>query len=83
MRDVLVVGRPSQRWGSEVVAVIELVGDSNGVGDDSLSAHVRGVLAAYKVPRAFIRVPQVMRGPAGKADYRWAKAIAEQASEPP
>ena len=80
---MLVVGRPSQRWGSEVVAVIELVGDSNGVGDDSLSAHVRGVLAAYKVPRAFIRVPQVMRGPAGKADYRWAKAIAEQASEPP
>jgi 3-oxocholest-4-en-26-oate---CoA ligase len=76
VRDVLVVGRPSQRWGNEVVAVIELIADAD---DASLDAHTRSILAPYKVPRAYIRVHQVKRGPAGKADYRWARDLATSA----
>ena len=28
------------------------------------------------VPKAFIRAPMIIRSPAGKADYRWAAALA-------
>ena len=34
-------------------------------------------LARYKLPKAFVFVDHVVRSPAGKADYRWAR---EQAS---
>ena len=33
-------------------------------------------LAGYKIPKSFVRTPKVMRSPAGKADYRWAKQVA-------
>jgi 3-oxocholest-4-en-26-oate---CoA ligase len=35
-------------------------------------------LARYKRPRNFVFVPEVVRGPNGKADYRWAKDTAQQ-----
>ncbi|MBI3689149.1 MAG: hypothetical protein HY239_00190, partial [Mycolicibacterium aromaticivorans] len=33
-------------------------------------------IAHYKLPKAFIRTEKVLRSPAGKADYRWAKELA-------
>ena len=36
-----------------------------------------GVIASYKLPREIVVVPAVERTPAGKADYKWAKAVAE------
>jgi acyl-CoA synthetase (AMP-forming)/AMP-acid ligase II len=33
-------------------------------------------LAAYKLPRAFVFVDEIVRSPSGKADYRWAKSTA-------
>ena len=33
-------------------------------------------IARYKLPKAFIFVDTVVRSPAGKADYRWAKETA-------
>jgi acyl-CoA synthetase (AMP-forming)/AMP-acid ligase II len=33
-------------------------------------------LARYKRPRQFVFVPEIPRGPNGKADYKWAKAQA-------
>ena len=33
-------------------------------------------IARYKMPKAFVFVDQVVRSPAGKADYRWAKEVA-------
>ena len=39
----------------------------------------RAALAGYKVPRAVYLVDQIRRSPAGKADYRWAKEIAQGA----
>jgi fatty-acyl-CoA synthase len=32
-------------------------------------------IARYKLPKAIIRVDDIVRSPSGKADYRWAKAI--------
>jgi 3-oxocholest-4-en-26-oate---CoA ligase len=44
---------------------------------DDLDAHCRGLLSGYKVPRTYVFVQQMVRSPAGKADYRWAREIAE------
>jgi 3-oxocholest-4-en-26-oate---CoA ligase len=73
--DVVVVGRPSERWGSEVVAVVQLVEDIV-VTDDDLVEEARKHIASYKLPKAIVRRPAILRSPAGKADYRWAKAAA-------
>jgi fatty-acyl-CoA synthase len=75
VRDVVVVGRPSERWGSEAVAVVQLEPGATATDDDLLAEAGRH-LARYKVPKAIIRVGTVERSPSGKADYRWAKAQA-------
>ncbi|WP_244929200.1 acyl-CoA synthetase [Nocardioides sp. W7] len=72
VRDVVVAGRPSERWGSEVVAVVQLE-DGSTATDEELLAECAIHVARYKLPKAIIRVPSVQRSPAGKADYRWAK----------
>ena len=73
--DVVVVGRPSERWGSEVVAVVQLV-EEVVVTDEILIDEARKHIASYKLPKAIIRTPAILRSPAGKADYRWATAAA-------
>jgi len=79
--DVVVVGRPSERWGSEVVAIVQLA-EGNSATDDKLVDVCTRSIARYKIPKAFIRVPKVMRSPAGKADYRWAKTVAQESLVP-
>ena len=79
--DVLVAGRPSERWGKEVVAVVALVPGSD-VTDDELVATAAEHIARYKLPKAVVRVAAVRRAPSGKADYRWAAAVAELGREP-
>jgi fatty-acyl-CoA synthase len=81
IRDVVVVGRPSDRWGSEIVAVVELVAGLDPT-DTELLAGAEQQLARYKLPKAIVRVDSVVRSPAGKADYRWAKDIAAAADSP-
>ena len=34
-------------------------------------------VARYKLPKALVRVDRVRRAPSGKADYRWAKKLAD------
>jgi fatty-acyl-CoA synthase len=75
--DVVVAGRPSERWGHEVVAIVQFA-DGKCASDEELADACRASIAQYKVPKAFIRTAKVVRSPAGKADYRWAKAIANQ-----
>ncbi|OBJ30558.1 acyl-CoA synthetase [Mycolicibacter virginiensis] len=70
--DALVVGRPSERWGEELVALVVPQPDS-GLVEEQLDAHCRLVLAGFKVPKAYVMVAQVRRLGNGKADYRWAK----------
>ncbi len=72
--DAVVCGRPSDRWGQEVAAVISLAGGADPT-DDELVSHCKGQLASFKAPRSIHRVPVVMRSPSGKADYRWARAV--------
>jgi len=70
--DVVCAGRPSERWGQEVVAVVQLREGATATESDLLdeaAAHV----ARYKLPKAFVFRDAIVRSPAGKADYRWAK----------
>ncbi|MGH9235669.1 MAG: AMP-binding protein [Acidimicrobiales bacterium] len=74
--DALVAGRPSLRWGSEIVAVLAARPGTDVPTDDELRTHCRRALAGYKVPKAFRWVDEVVRSPAGKPDYGWARAVA-------
>ncbi len=73
--DVVVVGRPSDRWGSEVVAIVQ-VHDGMQVTEEELLEECARHIARYKYPKAFLFRPEIQRSPAGKADYRWAKEVA-------
>ena len=73
--DAVVCGRPSPRWGEEVVAVVELRAGVS-VDDDDLRGWCRSRLADFKVPKGIVRVERVRRSPSGKADYRWARSEA-------
>jgi fatty-acyl-CoA synthase len=73
--DVVVVGRPSPRWGQEVVAVVQLREGCRPSDDDLREAAAEHV-ARYKLPKAVVRVPVVERSPSGKPDYRWAAGVA-------
>ena len=77
VEDVIVVGRPSEQWGQEVVAVVQLSAAA-AIEDADLLAAAGRSLARYKLPKAIVRVPVVMRAPSGKADYAWARAQAEE-----
>ena len=76
--DALVVGRPSERWGEELVALVEVRPEyaSAATDTDPLHAHCTAQLARFKVPKKFIFVDRVQRLGNGKADYRWAKRVA-------
>lgn len=75
--DALVVGRPSDRWGEELVALVELR-EKAQVPAEALRAHCASHLAGFKVPKEFIVVERVQRLGNGKADYRWAKRRASE-----
>jgi acyl-CoA synthetase (AMP-forming)/AMP-acid ligase II len=75
--DALVVGRPSERWGEELVALVELH-DEATTGHEPLQTHCRAELARFKVPKEFVFVERVQRLGNGKADYRWAKRLAHE-----
>jgi acyl-CoA synthetase (AMP-forming)/AMP-acid ligase II len=70
--DVIVVGRPSEQWGNEVVAVVQVAEDSS-VTEAELRTEAARHIARYKIPKAFVFRDQLVRSPAGKADYRWAR----------
>lgn len=76
--DAVVVGRPSEVWGQEVVALVDLADDG---AVDELGALCRVSLAGYKVPKQFIEVDAVRRHANGKTDYAWATAAAVSGCE--
>ena len=75
VEDALVVGVPDERLGEQVVAVVQ-PRPGGTVDGEALQALCRGELAGYKVPRRIVVAHAIVRSPAGKADYRWAKAFA-------
>jgi acyl-CoA synthetase (AMP-forming)/AMP-acid ligase II len=74
--DAVVAGRPSERWGQEVVAVVQLR-DGVRVTDAELSEECAKHIARYKLPKAYVYRDAIVRSPSGKADYRWAKEQAQ------
>jgi 3-oxocholest-4-en-26-oate---CoA ligase len=73
--DCVVAGRPSERWGNEVVAVVRMRAGRNA-DRASLLAEAERHIARYKLPKDFVFVDEIVRSPSGKADYRWAKQVA-------
>jgi fatty-acyl-CoA synthase len=76
--DAVVVGRPSERFGQEVVGIVQLV---PGCAEqaDVLREWCTGKLARFKAPRAISFVERVERHPSGKANYQWARTASEWA----
>ncbi|MEA2144472.1 MAG: malonyl-CoA/methylmalonyl-CoA synthetase [Solirubrobacteraceae bacterium] len=63
VREVAVVGRPSEQWGEQVTAVV--VADAE-VDGDALRAHAAQSLAPYKVPKAIEFAAELPRNAMGK-----------------
>lgn len=76
--DCVVCGTPSERWGSQVTAIVQ-IRPGNDVSESELRQTANGHIASYKLPKAFVFVDEVVRAPSGKADYRWAKETATTA----
>jgi fatty-acyl-CoA synthase len=76
--DALVVGRPSERFGEEVVALVQLRPGATLTGAD-IREHAARTVARFKAPRAVLLCDRVARHPSGKADYAWAKQAARDA----
>ena len=74
--DAVVVGVPDERWGSRVAAVVQ-ARDGCAPTLSDLDAHCRTKVAGYKVPRELHLGEEMRRSPSGKADYPWAKKLAE------
>ncbi|MFI9202495.1 acyl-CoA synthetase [Streptomyces sp. NPDC053048] len=81
--DALVTGVADDRWGQRVAAVVQPREGSPPPTLPGLQAHCRERLAGYKVPRSLVLTPRIERSPSGKADYRWARAMAEGGSSSP
>ncbi|CAN5206399.1 acyl-CoA synthetase [soil metagenome] len=79
--DVVVAGRASERWGEEVVAVVQPAAGA-AVTEAELVEECTRSLARFKRPKAIVFVDHVVRSPAGKADYRWARQVAGEGYSP-
>ncbi len=73
--DALVVGRPSERFGQEVVAVVA-PREGAMLDPGALREFVATDIARFKAPRAVVVCDAVQRHANGKADYRWARQVA-------
>ena len=71
---------PRAFGGARCCAVVETRAP---VAESELIQHVRAGLAAYKAPKRVVWVDTIERSPSGKADYRWARSVAEQAVPSP
>jgi fatty-acyl-CoA synthase len=78
--DCVVTGRPSERWGNEVVAIVHLRASTPTTNQEIIDEAAKHI-ARYKLPKDFIYVDHIVRSPSGKADYRWAKSIANSAPD--
>jgi acyl-CoA synthetase (AMP-forming)/AMP-acid ligase II len=74
--DAIVIGVPDARLGQHVAALVQ-PREGRSVDLAAVEAHVRTLIAGYKVPRTVWVVDRLTRTPAGKADYAWAQRYAE------
>jgi fatty-acyl-CoA synthase len=76
--DALVVGRASERFGEEVVALVQLREGVDLTGA-AIREYAAETVARFKAPRAVLLCDHIQRHPSGKADYGWAKRAARDA----
>ena len=75
IRDAAVVGVPSERYGEQVIAIIES-DPALSPSDEQLDRAARVHLAGYKMPKRILRVDTLQRGANGKLDYPALRAYA-------
>lgn len=64
--EVAVIGRPDERWGEVVHAIVRLIDGTEATAED-ITAHARERLSGYKVPRSIeFRTEAFPQSPAGK-----------------
>jgi len=78
--DCNAVGVPDERFGEAVALVVARAPGGPAVSEAEVIAAVRERLAAYKAPKVVVFVDEIVRSPAGKADYRWARGVATSAA---
>ena len=64
-----------------MTAVVSLGPGASTPSLEELRAHCAGQLADYKIPRALVVAPEIVRSPSGKPDYVWAKEHAVKRME--
>ncbi|MEM0955137.1 MAG: AMP-binding protein [Pseudomonadota bacterium] len=76
--DALVVGLPHERFGKQVVAVVEGpdLTDAN-LDVTGIQSHCREHLADYKVPKLVFAIDDLKRAPNGKPDYGFVTEFAK------
>ncbi|HZG32222.1 MAG TPA: fatty acid--CoA ligase, partial [Sphingopyxis sp.] len=62
--EAAIVGMPDAEWGEAVTAAVVL--RDPGVADDDIIGWMRGRIAAYKIPKAIVRLDALPRNGAGK-----------------
>ncbi|WP_379127313.1 AMP-binding protein [Paenibacillus sp. sgz500958] len=65
IREVMVFGKPDDRWGEQVTALIGWNGEQR-LSPDEISNYCRPYLASYKVPKQFITVQEFIYTSSGK-----------------
>ena len=77
--DCLVVGVKDEKFGQRVVAVVSLE-ENKQINEEDLVKATREFIAGYNLPIKVIFTDEVQRAPNGKANYKWAKNIANENS---
>ncbi len=72
--DAQVVGIPDKTWGQKVVAIVSTEIE---LGEAQVRDHCKALIADYKAPKSVVFVAELYRAPNGKADYEWARDIAQ------
>ena len=75
--DCLVVGMPDEKFGQRIVAVVSTV-DNKVLDELVLIENTRKKIAGYKLPKQILFTDEVKRAPNGKANYKWAKNVANK-----
>ena len=65
VREVAVVGVPHETWGEQVVAYV-VPAPGTQISAEAIDGHLRGTLAAYKIPRDVVTVEALPRNASGK-----------------
>lgn len=77
VRDVIVLGVPHERFGEQVVALVQPAAETE-LDAESLMEHAKARLAGFKAPRLVLAVDAIERAPSGKPDLARMRELARQ-----